>query len=928
MPSLSILIGATSAITVVVVAAVTLSITLSASLDAIDSLGLDATGSLSELAATKLDNYIEKPRNAVLTVNSHTMGGHFPFPSEDPTYETADALGAVMRGAWRTAQSASTVAAILRDGTFIITQRNPNSPGLHMLQAVNVIRNGGIVLRTTSTYIGNGSDSPPELLVGAAQPSEFRVLFQPGNFFWYLSNMVFVDANRLDAWIAPPIILQFGNAPPFLQLSLHAAAYNGTNHSMGILASGVTADQLSAFLHESKISSGAHLFAIGPDERIIATTHPAEWYTIEANVPRNRTTLEPGCSSTITSTAAAPGTPVHWVCRHLLVDHPFAPVRELMADGVPDAGVRKVKLAGETYFVSVRGSQLDRTFGYLLTLLTLIPEEDVIGAVARSQAIAIGVSCAVLVVAVAVSCVVVTMLLSPLEGVAERMAYAAALEDDDAPRDYSAISEVRSLQESYYALSDELRRVRSFVPATVLAGKFDKEEGDDEGDIDYTTRSYISERPSDSERGSNRSQHSRQSQQSAAKRSIAESKRTGSHSGSSGRGAAIVAAAGSVLNVAAGISERIVTVVACDCENFHDIVRKETTRTVSRMYQQFIEAVALAVTDAHGVLDSFHGDRLLMTFNGARPIAMHTRRGVTAAVAIAADVIPKTLRLRTHLGVASSRCRVGNAGSVHAMRFCVFGSAVSRAAALAAAGRVYGPEVALPASAKVAEGVPVVPPGSTVFVSGTVAHDVETTFVTQAVDFTSVVRRATPELVCAVHALMCDAGNNDEWMYVLEKSASAGGAAAKAEVGLRVLQDGDVARSKQLLDAAVAEDPAGDAHAPVVIQRLRSAIDVKEGRAPATEKTGLPETAAVSAPQTAVQTTPTPIPIPTGGTDTEDKVFALLRVGDVAGAKAAFAHVGSAEAESPWARGLAAILGAVGDVASQPLMPGAVDGQS
>jgi hypothetical protein len=102
-------------------------------------------------------------------------------------------------------------------------------------------------------------------------------------------------------------------------------------------------------------------------------------------------------------------------------------------------------------------------------LLLTMPESDIVGDIVSGRNAAIGITCALVVVMSALIFALISALLAPLKTVADRMMAAASLDDDDADRTLSAMSEVADLQEAYYAMNDELARVRSFVPQTVLA---------------------------------------------------------------------------------------------------------------------------------------------------------------------------------------------------------------------------------------------------------------------------------------------------------------------------------------------------------------------------------------------------------------------------------------------------------------------------
>ena len=386
MPALSVLIGGTSAATVVIVAAVTLSITLSFSLNAIDSVARQQTEALANLAGVKLDAYFSQPRDSARALAERFRGESHPLPADTPDgLAAADALADNTMTAYRSAPDGASCFAVLRDGTYMQAQRSPRDP-THIFMHRHYHTSPGVInVRTWSYYASNGTDSPPGYGDGLVAPTNLLPLYTANGRLNLMDVNVLSGANTNNIFIGPPVALQFGTAQPFLQLSLYGKAYNGSLTSLGIVGCGAGATLLQTFLEESKATAGTELFVVGPDDRILSSTHPTPFYDVYENVNRSRPE-EPGCASTIGTTAAAPGRAVHWMCRYLFADHPYAPARPLATSGALASDlVDRRKLAGETYYVAVRTSKLDGTFGYTTKLIVFIPENDVIGRTEQQQ---------------------------------------------------------------------------------------------------------------------------------------------------------------------------------------------------------------------------------------------------------------------------------------------------------------------------------------------------------------------------------------------------------------------------------------------------------------------------------------------------------------------------------------------------------------
>jgi class 3 adenylate cyclase len=251
-----------------------------------------------------------------------------------------------------------------------------------------------------------------------------------------------------------------------------------------------------------------------------------------------------------------------------------------------------------------------------------------------------------------------------------------------------------------------------------------------------------------------------------------------------------------------------------------------------------VAALEAAATARQGIL-TFHGDRMLATFNAARGCASHATKAAAAAVAAVAalDASPGPLRLRLTAGVATGTCLVGSVGSAGVKSLSVVGPAVSDAALLERLTRVHE--------------------GASVLATQRVCFELATTSAC-AVRFVDLVALRTaagvravavgslaprPAKAVAGSAPAAAGGGDSEWMYFLqERSAEAG---APYNRCFERLQQGDVpgaveayletlARCERLAASAGSDaHPAPDAKLLVAPPRLVAMMDaLKAGSSP------------------------------------------------------------------------------------------------
>jgi class 3 adenylate cyclase/DnaJ-domain-containing protein 1 len=320
--------------------------------------------------------------------------------------------------------------------------------------------------------------------------------------------------------------------------------------------------------------------------------------------------------------------------------------------------------------------------GGTVHLLLMIPEADVIGDVVRSRNVAIGVTCAVFVIVAALTFAAITLLLAPLHTIAERMQRAADFDDDGEDETVSAMAEVAALQQAYYDMNDELNRIRSFVPQSVLVAKQRQRAyaaGDEEED-DFKGSSVTGKEETETVRSVRSSHRSRQSKHS--------------------RGESSAVPAGPVASAFdAALQIRVVAVLVANASEFTTFAGSppsaSTAQRSAEVLTELVQAAELAIGVNGGVLGNFHGDHFTATFNAVRPCSAPPRRACAAALAILQSAPCGTSTndgLRFRVGIAAGRCLVGNTGTATAKTFSVVGPAFTQANFLERLSKLYGPE--------------------------------------------------------------------------------------------------------------------------------------------------------------------------------------------------------------------------------------------
>ena len=234
------------------------------------------------------------------------------------------------------------------------------------------------------------------------------------------------------------------------------------------------------------------------------------------------------------------------------------------------------------------------------------------------------------------------------------------------------MAEVEDLQQAYYAMNDELIRIKSFVPQTVLRTKrvADPDESATEDD-DLASKSM-----------------EKAMSQSNASHKPQPSNRSASYSRKSGESSNRAAVAG--LNVACGLASQSVSVVVANLNRFEATANDASRDAVVAAVGDTVKMVHDVVAAQKGVVQSFHGDHFVVSFNAVTACAAHARRAAVTALQLSREARGVGLRLGLRAGVGTGRCLVGNLGSAEAKGFSTIGSAFAHANVMERLTRVYG----------------------------------------------------------------------------------------------------------------------------------------------------------------------------------------------------------------------------------------------
>lgn len=138
------------------------------------------------------------------------------------------------------------------------------------------------------------------------------------------------------------------------------------------------------------------------------------------------------------------------------------------------------------------------------------------------------------------------------------------------------------------------------------------------------------------------------------------------------------------------------TILYLDIENFTGISEHRAPHAVLEMLNAFFGAATDAIKQTGGVVNQFHGDAMLVTYNVPVADPDHADNAVLSALAIQRAVAEQTFagtELRVRIGINTGQVVAGAVGGGDRLTYTVYGDAVNLAARLEALNKDLGTRV-------------------------------------------------------------------------------------------------------------------------------------------------------------------------------------------------------------------------------------------
>ena len=332
----------------------------------------------------------------------------------------------------------------------------------------------------------------------------------------------------------------------------------------------------------------------------------------------------------------------------------------------------------------------------------------------RKVMIASGVACCVVVVLL---CIAVAIgIFHGIQQLLANMALAAKMRNDRTSYIVTFISDIDRLAKGFGNMNDMLLEARVYLPQHMLLTTSSDESGlEDEGSLgddgvaDAAARTFRSAQHTETSNASYSDVPTSTALASSANRGTGGATDQSGNEGkvrkgrgainnanvatkaSPAAGATGPAPAGGVVN---GMTLKRVTVLAINGRGVHRMMNILAPATVVATTTHMAEAVMRSAHAHKGVVDSFHGDHFVISFNAARANAEGPVRAAQTALAFADVGIP--VNRFSAMGIASGRACVGNLGTATLKRLSIIGPVYSKAIALERLCRRFNPEVGKP----------------------------------------------------------------------------------------------------------------------------------------------------------------------------------------------------------------------------------------
>ena len=315
----------------------------------------------------------------------------------------------------------------------------------------------------------------------------------------------------------------------------------------------------------------------------------------------------------------------------------------------------------------------DAASGLDLLLVSSTPRKFFLGDAdkTRNVSIAVAVVCCVVVVA---GCIALLLAIRPtLRQLQENMLLASELRNNLVVHTPSRLTELVELSAVFDDMNQRLTIARSFVPEAILLGQDDEEANEEElGESSVLIESKPSSRKQSSVMSTRSSIYSvlRQTQD---KTSSLES-----------------SMAGEKMSKLFTMAEKRVAILSLNLVGFNRVALNQAglrPQRINDVTSRLLSIVVAAAQREKGVMDSFHGDHFVLSYNASRVVG----NGLMSAVRTASSVCDEVRRdgrfsgcCGVAAGAASGKAQVGTLGIDGHRRFSIVGPVYRNAIALQA----------------------------------------------------------------------------------------------------------------------------------------------------------------------------------------------------------------------------------------------------
>ena len=283
------------------------------------------------------------------------------------------------------------------------------------------------------------------------------------------------------------------------------------------------------------------------------------------------------------------------------------------------------------------------------------------------RGIVIGIVAAVVVVATCVG--IWIAIVRPIARLQRQMEMASSMfnheaMDDVAAYQTSVLSEVSALQASFIAMNDKLLQARPYLPQALLI------TADDDKDQD---ESEMAGSGSGSALGSSykTTAVSQEMEYPIQKRASQDSNITEPSRHTSTRQSPTNSPVGAPIRNTTAY--RRIAMLVVNAKGFHSATSGLTPQEIQSVVSCLVSAVEGAVRNERGLVDSFHGDHFVVSFNTIRPVRVALRNAALCALRVESAVSQQTPFRRVSMGLAEGHTLVGNMGNTNIMRLCAVG---------------------------------------------------------------------------------------------------------------------------------------------------------------------------------------------------------------------------------------------------------------